>query len=215
MLSWRALELLIALGLAGILAGPGDPPPSPAESLARRVESRHRALVDLTARFVQTYRSGAIGREVVEKGTLSLKPPGRMLWEYREPERKTFVSDGRRFYFYVPADRQVIVRDQADMRGIPALLLSGRSDILSQFEVGLETAPPGRQRLRLVPKAPDPEVERVYVDVDDTARIRGILVLDAQGNRSAFEFDQIRENVGLKDRIFDFEIPRGVEVVTG
>ena len=30
-----------------------------------------------------------------------------------------------------------------------------------------------------------------------------------------FEFDDIRENVGLKDRLFRFEIPRGVEVVSG
>jgi outer membrane lipoprotein carrier protein len=203
------------LGLAAVLAPGALPPASAAEALARRVESRHRTLVDLTARFVQTYRSGAIGREVVEKGSLSLKPPGRMLWEYRDPEKKTFVSDGKRFYFYVPADRQVIVRDQGDLRGIPALLLSGRGDILSQFEVALETGPPDVQRLRLSPRKPDPEVEKVYVDVDAGARIRAILVLDAQGNRSRFEFDQIKENVGLPDRLFDFQIPHGVEVIAG
>ena len=55
----------------------------------------------------------------------------------------------------------------------------------------------------------------MLVDVDETARIRGIDVVDAQGNRSRFVFDQIRENVGLKDRMFDFQIPSGVEVVAG
>jgi len=209
------VELLMALGLAGTLAA-AAPALSPAEALARRVEARHRGLGDLTARFAQSYRSGMLGREITEKGTLSLKPPGRMLWEYRDPEKKTFVSDGRRFYFYVPADRQVIVREQADLRGIPALLLSGRGDILTQFEVTFdEKAPPGRQRLVLVPRKPDPEVEQVTLDVDPTDRIRGILVLDAQGNRSRFEFEDIRENVGLKDRIFEFKVPQGVEVIAG
>jgi outer membrane lipoprotein carrier protein len=211
--------MLMALGLTGaVLAGLGAPAPaaaSPAETLARRIEARHRGVRDLTARFVQTYRSGSLGREVVEKGVLSLKPPSRMRWEYRDPEKKTFVSDGQTSYFYVPADRQVIRRAQSDARDLPAMLLSGHADIVGTFEVALETGPGGLQRLRLTPRKPEPEVERIYVDVDGADRIRAILVLDAQGNRSQFAFDDIRENVGLDDRLFRFEVPRGVEVIAG
>ena len=211
--------MLAALGLTGTLAGAlalaSPAPPSPAEALARRVEARHRGVRDLTARFVQTYRSGALGREVIERGVLQVKPPSRMRWEYREPEKKTFVSDGKTSYFYVPADRQVIRRDQADSRDLPAMLLSGRADILSTFAVALESGPAGRQRLRLTPRKAQPEIEHLYVDVDEAALIRGILVVDAQGNRSQFVFDDIRENVGLQDRLFQFEVPRGVEVITG
>jgi outer membrane lipoprotein carrier protein len=213
-----ALELATVLALTGSLLALGAAPAAPAGSpddLARRVESRHRSLRDLTASFVQTYRSGALGREVKESGLLSLKNPGRMLWEYEQPEKKTFVSNGKSFYFYVPADKQVIVREQADLRGIPALLLSGRGDILSQFAVTLQDAPAGRHRLRLLPRKKDSEVEDVILDVDDTARILSIQVLDGQGNRSHFEFTRVRENVGLKDEIFDFKVPRGVEVITG
>ncbi len=206
---------MVAVGLTGALLANGAAP-SPAEQLAVRIESKHRELIGLTARFTQTYRSGMLGKAIVEKGSLSLKPPGRMRWEYRDPERKTFVSDGRTFYFYVPADRQVIVREQADSRGIPALLLSGRGDILSQFAVTEEDAPAaGVRRLRLVPRKPDPEIDHVLVDADDAARIRGITIVDAQGSRSQFVFDGFRENVKLKDSLFEFEVPRGVEVVSG
>jgi outer membrane lipoprotein carrier protein len=212
------VELLTALALTGILLAPAPTrAPSPAaEALARRVEQRHRSVTDLTARFVQSYRSGMIGREVVEKGVLSIKRPGRMLWEYREPEKKTFVADGKSFYFYVPADKQVIVRAQAKDKSIPALLLSGQSDLLAEFEVSLEDNPPaGMQRLRLVPRKADPDVEWVTLDVDAGDRIRAIALADVQGNRSRFQFDDIRENVGLKDRLFQFKAPPGVEVVTG
>jgi outer membrane lipoprotein carrier protein len=211
--------MLAALGLTGaILAGAiASPVPavSAAEALARRIEARHRRVTDLTARFVQTYRSGAIGREIVERGVLSLKPPGRMRWDYQAPEKKTFVSDGRTSYFYVPADRQVIRREQADARDLPSMLLSGQADIAATFEVGLEPAAAGRQRLRLSPRKEEPEIEQLYVDVDAGDRIRGILVIDAQGNRSQFVFDDIKENVGLQDRLFRFEVPRGVEVIAG
>ena len=211
--------MLTALGLTGTLIGalalPLPATLTPAEALARRIEARHRGVHDLTARFVQTYRSGALGREVVEKGVVSLKPPSRMRWEYRDPEKKTFVSDGKMSYFYVPADRQVIRREQSDSRDLPALILSGQADIVATFDVALETGPAGRQRLRLTPKKPEPEIEHLYVDVDGDERIRAILVVDAQGNRSQFAFDDIRENVGLDDRLFHFEVPRGVEVIGG
>jgi outer membrane lipoprotein carrier protein len=192
--------------------GPGVPA---AEAAARRIEERHRTVVDLTARFVQTYRSGILGREIVERGTVSLKRPGRMLWEYRDPERKTFVSDGQTFYFYVPADRQVFVRDQAGERGIAVDLLSGRLDIVGRFEVALEAAPGGAERLRLTPRKLDADVELAYVQADQAGRIRAIEILDLQGNRSEFRFESIRENVGLSDTLFRFPIPEGVEVIRG
>jgi outer membrane lipoprotein carrier protein len=200
-----------------LVAPPAARAASPAaEALAQRVEQRHRAINDLTARFVQTYRSGMIGREVVERGELSIKRPGRMRWEYRQPEKKTFVADGKSFYFYVPADKQVIVRAQAKDKSLPALLLSGQADLLAEFDVSLESdTSAGFRRLKLVPRKSDPEVEWVTLDVDAGDRIRAIAMADVQGNRSRFEFQDIRENVGLKDGLFNFRVPPGVEVVTG
>jgi outer membrane lipoprotein carrier protein len=208
------VELLSAVGLTGVLLAAATPT-GPAIEAARRIEERHRAVADLTARFVQTYRSGVLGREVVESGSVSLKRPGRMLWEYRDPERKTFVCDGTSCYFYIPADKQVIVRDQAGQRGVAVELLSGQLDIVGRFEVALESGPGGSPRLLLVPRQPDPDVERVYLDADEAGRIRAIEIVDAQGNRSAFRFDTIRENVGLSDGLFRFRVPEGVEVFTG
>jgi outer membrane lipoprotein carrier protein len=196
-------------------AGAAAQGPDPAEVLARRIDRRHKSLGDLTARFVQTYRSGLMQRQVVESGIVSIKRPGRMRWEYRKPEKKLFVADGKTFYFYVPADRQVIVTQPGGERGIPALLLAGRGDILSEFKVALEKAPPGVQRLRLTPRKADPEVETVYLEVDGSDRVHAIEVLDPQGNQSRFLFEDIKENVGLRDGLFQFQIPKGVEVVTG
>jgi outer membrane lipoprotein-sorting protein len=37
---------------------------------------------------------------------------------------------------------------------------------------------------------------------------------DAQGGTSSFTFTNLKENVGLPDKTFEFQIPRGVDVVT-
>ena len=189
--------------------------PGAAADALRQVDARLQRTADLQARFVQSYRSVTIGREVRERGTLSLKRPGRMRWDYEAPEKKTFVSDGKSFYFYVPADRQVIVREQSgNAQGVAALLLSGKN-LADQFEPGLELAPAGLARLRLMPRTPDPDVERAFLEVDADHRIRAIEIIDIQGNRSRFELDAIRENLGLSDQLFRFEVPHGVEVIEG
>ena len=205
--------LPVALLVAAL--APAQPEAGSAADVARRVEARSTGAADLEAPFVQTYRSEAIGREVVERGTLKLKRPGRMRWDYDAPDKKTFVSDGKTFYFYVPADRQVIVRDQGGSQGLVSRLLSERGRILEPFEPGLESAANGLLRLRLTPKTPDPELERAYLSIDPDYRIRAIEIIDAQGNRSRFDFEGIRENVGLSDSLFRFEVPRGVEVISG
>ena len=186
---------------------------TPADQLLRRVEERNRRTVDLTARFVQSYRSGVLGHEIVESGSLSVKRPGRMRWEYEEPEIKTFVADGQSFYFYVPADRQVIVQSQSGQRGVAVTLLSGDGSLSADFEAELPTR--GEGRLRLTPREPDPDVREVLVDVGPDGEILAIEVLDIQANRSRYEFYDTKTNVGLPESLFSFEIPEGVEVIEG
>jgi outer membrane lipoprotein carrier protein len=207
------LATVVLLCSGPAVAAPAGPS---AREVLDRVEKRHRAVSDLSARFVQSYRSGMLGRELKETGTVFLKRPGRMLWQYEQPEKKTFLSDGQRYWFYVPADKQVVVREQAGDKSLATLLLSQTGALSAQFTEKLLASPrPGLQRLELIPRKPDPEVQRVEMDVDADGRIVAIDVHDTQGNRSRFTFDAIRENVGVPDRMFRFDPPAGVEIVTG
>jgi outer membrane lipoprotein carrier protein len=204
--------------LLAILAGSPNPASDGdlARALLRRVQERHAATADLVARFSQSYRSGLLGREVVERGIVSVKRPGRMRWEYKDPEPKLFVSDGRSFYFYVPADKQVIVSEQDPKHSLAARLLSGQGGLADEFEATLETPfEDGVMRLKLVPKQPQADVERATIDAEPGGRIRSILLEDPQGNRTRFRFEAVRENTGLEERLFRFEVPKGVEVVRG
>ena len=168
------------------------------------------------ARFSQSYRSGLIGREITERGVVQIKAPGRMRWEYKDPESKLFVTDGRSFYFYVPADRQVVVSEQDARHSLAARLLSGKGGLLDEFEASLdEPLEEGVLRLRLVPRQPQADLERAVVDVEPRGRIRGILLEDLQGNRTRFRFENVRENTGLQDHLFRFDVPKGVEVIRG
>jgi len=187
-----------------------------ARDLVERIEARHSQTRDLVARFEQSYRSGMLGRELVERGVVSIKQPGRMRWEYQEPEEKLFVADGEAFYFYVPEDAQVIVQEQDDQRSLAARLLFGQGGILEEFEASLEEPfEEGVLRVRLVPRRTDAEIAQAFIDAEPSGLVRSILIEDLQGNRTQFRFERLRENRGLSDDLFRFEIPPGVEVVRG
>jgi outer membrane lipoprotein carrier protein len=144
-----------------------------------------------------------------------------MLWEYRQPEKKTFVSDGKSFYFYVPADKQVnreAVKDTFDDR-IPLMFLLGRSNLRSEFTKFelLATKPvlSGTKVIRMSPKRKT-DLKELIMEVDpQTFQIRRLVLDHADGSHSDFIFSNIRTNTGLKSTLFDFKVPPGVQIVEG
>lgn len=212
--------VILALTLAAAVAVPVQAAPSKtlvpladAETLLSGFDARSRTIRDFTAKFTQTYRSGALGRAIVETGTVKVKRPSRMLFEYLTPDRKLFVADGETYYFYVPRDKQVMIQNQrGDKRATARILAEGR--LLEHFKcVGEETDALGR-KLILTPLEKDPNVTRVSVVLDAQLRLRALEIQDAEGSTSRMVFEGFRENVGLKDSEFRFEVPKGVEVIS-
>ena len=75
--------------------------------------------------------------------------------------------------------------------------------------------PAGTKALKLVPKTPQPDYDWIVLLVDPaTLGLRGLMSTDAQGGTSTFSFVNLKENVGLADKEFAFQMPRGVDVVT-
>jgi len=201
----------------GVSASPkaGAVAPQEALDLIASFDARSLKVRDFTAKFTQTYRSGALGRAIVETGTLKVKRPSRMLFEYTVPDKKTFVADGESYYFYVPRDKQVMVQNQRGDRRATARILAG-GQLLDHFTcVGEEKDALGR-KLILVPKegGKDPNVARIAVIFDPNLRLRALEIQDAEGSSSRLVLEGFRENVGLKDAQFRFDVPKGVEVIS-
>lgn len=223
------LRLLSAAVIAAALSLAGAIPPGRVaaavqaetpEALARRLQARYDGIKDFTAEFTQIYEGGVLRRKTTESGTLLVKKPGRMRWEYKTPEEKLFVADGRKLYAWIPADRQVTVSalPADDAPASPMLFLLGRGKIVRDFTVSVTAAvagaPPDSQALTLVPKAAVPDYDRLTVVVDRASLgLRMLVARDAQGGTSTFVFKNLKENVGLPDSRFTFTIPRGADVV--
>jgi outer membrane lipoprotein carrier protein len=195
----------------------GQASPS-ATDTARALQQKYDQVRDFTADFTHTYEGGVLKKKTTERGSVQVKKPGRMRWEYTQPEKKTFVSDGRRIYSYVPADKQVIQSavPPDDQATTAVLFLAGKGNLLRDFNVVFADAPaPGTVALRLNPKSKQRDYDWLVLTVDRASmQIRGLTAADQQGGRSSFQFANFKENTGLADRVFEFKIPRGVDVIT-
>lgn len=203
-----------------LLCPPTTHAQSSADALARAVQAHYQQVRDFTASFEQAYVGGTLKRRSVERGTVAIGKPGRMRWDYVAPEKKLFVSDGTRMYFYVPADKQVRVSAMPEAGRVPTpiLFLAGRGDLLRDFTVE-EVAPPAgttaSRALKLRPVRPEPEYDTLTLVVDArTYAMRQLIVVDGQGGTSTFSFANLRENVGVAASLFVFTMPKGVDVVT-
>jgi outer membrane lipoprotein carrier protein len=212
LLPLRVIGVLLALTATVVAQS------SPPEDLARAVQQRYDTIRDFTAAFVHSYQGGVLRKTVTEKGTVEIKKPGRMRWQYTDPERKLFVSDGSQIYSYIPEDKQVIISPlpEADQATTATLFLTGKGNLTRDFTVSfgeLPQAPRGASVLRLVPRQAERDYDTLLLAVSPAYQIQVLSALDRQGGRSTFVFSDIKENTGLADKIFAFKIPRGVDVV--
>lgn len=211
----RYAVLALAAAIAVPLGAQSRPAP---DALARSLQDRYDRIRDFSADFVHSYRGGVLRTQATEYGTVTIKKPGLMRWLYAKPEKKEFVSDGRKIYFYLPQDRQVQVMDvpASDQATTPALFLAGKGDISRDFTaVYGESAPAGTVALKLTPRRSEPDYEYLIVALDpQSLQIRALTTRDRQGGESTLTFSNLKENTGVSDKSFAFRIPRGVDVIS-
>ena len=204
-----AASVLCAAGLAADV-----------KSLAAAVDTHYNHLRSLETEFTEVYRGS--GMERTETGTLWLKKPGKMRWEYRSPREKLFVSDGKDAWFYVPADRQARktqARKLEDLRS-PLAFLLGKTKLEKELR-GLSLAPDvaplasGNVVLRGVPQALADRVSEVLVEVTPDYRIARIVIQEVDGAATEYRFGDMKEDVAIADGRFDFKPPAGTETVEG
>jgi outer membrane lipoprotein carrier protein len=188
--------------------------------LAQAVDRHYNHLRSLESDFIETYRGDGPVR--VESGTLWLKKPRKMRWEYRSPKVKLFVSDGQVVWFYLPAEKQLrktSFRKLDDIRS-PLAFLLGKTKLeneLQNLSKAADQTPvvSGDTVLRGVPKQMLGAISEVELEITPAHQIERIVLVDQDGASTEFQFAAWKENVEMSDKEFEFSPPSGVETVDG
>jgi chaperone LolA len=183
------------------------------------IQNKYSRMRGLAAEFVQVYR-GNDGRTIRESGHLLLKRPSKARWDYSEPERKLFVSDGKNVFFYVRGEKHATkstIRESVDPQ-IPFLFLLGRGNLRRDFArielvSGERPAEPGNVVLKLVPKRAPEEFKQLLVELSPASfEVRRLVIFERSGARMDFLLSNVQENYAAPDAQFKFTIPTGVTV---
>ncbi|HTV66526.1 MAG TPA: outer membrane lipoprotein chaperone LolA [Bryocella sp.] len=210
----------LALIAAALLVGALPLFAQDVHAIAAKVDQRYDHIRTLEAQFTETY-SGA-GMTRTESGTLQLRKPGEMRWDYDQPRPKVFVTDGTVAWFYVPGERQARrtpVKQLDDLRS-PLRYLLGKTKLDKELD-GLSLAPdqkplqPGDVVLRGIPKGMQDRVSQTLLEVSPDGLIVRIVVEELDGSATDFRFLQQKENVQIAEQQFHFVPPPGVEIVAG
>lgn len=182
--------------------------------LAQRVDRHYNQLHSLKAGFTESYQG--MGMQRTESGTLLLKKPGHMKWEYSSPAGKIFLLDGTFAWFYSRGDSQVQrirAKELDDLRS-PLRFLLGRTQLEKELNnLTLATAGGGLFKLSGQPRGEEKRMHRLTLTVTADGKITAIEMEETDGALTRFTFIGEQPDAPIPAGTFIFSPPKGVPVV--
>jgi outer membrane lipoprotein carrier protein len=225
---WGRIPVVRTAGIALLLWAAISVFPAPAvcaeglslEQLTAKTQEVYEKTTDLKARFIQEVTIKSMKKTEREEGTVWIKNPKMMLWDYTKPKEKKLVINARTAWLYVAEDRMVYVQNADDVyrSRMAVKFLSGIGKLSEDFQLRFAKDNPldeeGNYLLILTAKEKGNGIDRLHLTVDGkTFQILQCRFNDDYGNTTRLRFSDIRTNTGVSDKFFTFKPPAGVEVV--
>ena len=180
-----------------------------AQASVQDVERYVNSIRTLQARFVQSNPNGS-----VVQGTLYIRRPGRMRFEYDAPSKLKIVADGTQVTMWDPTTKDFgqwpIGWTAASFLVKEPLQLSGDITVESQ-----QREANGVLALTLV-QTRRPQEGKVIVRVSENPmQLRGWTIIDNRGNRVEVTLTDFKAGQQLADSLFKYDGPDAGQILRG
>jgi outer membrane lipoprotein carrier protein len=191
----------------------------PLDQFITKVQSSYHDVKAIRADFTQTYDVGGGNR--VESGTVVFARGGRMRWDYREPEKKVFLSNKKEVLLYLPEEGQLnrsSVKQSEDFR-VPFRLLLSRFDlkkVFYKFEDAndqFQHSPQDRVIIAYPKQGEKVGYKHVVMEFDPQMNIRRLLITYTNGTVMKFRFSRIDRNPSVAAALFNLTPPPGTRII--
>ncbi len=173
------------------------------------VENYFNSITTLKARFVQSNPNGS-----VVQGSLYVRRPGRMRFEYDPPSKLKIVADGFQVTMWDPATRDFgqwpIGWTAASFLVKQPLKLSG--DLTVQ---AMNRDADGFLQLTLVQTRKPQEGQVIVRLAQNPLALRGWTIIDKRGNRVSVALTDIQTGMQLADSLFKYDGPDAGQIMHG
>ena len=190
------------------------------KSLENFVKTVSTGRADFTQVVTAPAKDGQTARSKSSSGTFEFSRPNRFKFLYKKPFEQTIVADGQTLWLYDADLNQVTARKQATALGsTPAALIAAAPDLRAlQADFTLAAAPEkdGLEWVVATPKARDGQLQTVRVGFragEKPAGLAALEILDSFGQRSVLSFSKVEVNPTLPKDAFQFNPPKGADVI--
>jgi len=183
---------------------------SEADEMVAKIQKAYEGIKDSRGSFTQKSYVKDLKRTDTYKGQFYIKSP-KMKWEYKGDKAQTVYITGEDIIIYQPKENQAFWSkfDRATFGQAPIALLGGFGDINKEFDVSMKG-----DKLHLKPKKPMGNI--VYVELaasEGEFPIESLAIIDTLGNRVDVRLMDVKVNTGMKDKVFEFVPPKGINII--
>lgn len=189
------------------------------------MEKANSAFKTLKADIVYTRTIVLLESTETSQGEMSYKKPKKLYLKFYPPRNEVNIVDGRYIWVYHPSEKQVEkyeIGSKQSSQGMDFFEFGYGESVEAakkNYKITLlDTKEEGKKRiyiLDLLPKDPKSQYTNIRLWVEEGFWLPGKIELrESEGEVvNTIEFKNIRLNKNISDKLFTFNVPRGVEVI--
>ena len=181
-----------------------------ADDAVSRIQKAYEGITDMRGSFVQKNIIKDLNKADTYAGEFFVKRPLKMKWAYKGKAAQDMIINNDTVLIYKKGDsqayRSAFTKDAYGQT--PVVLLTGMGNLREEFIVT------GKNNiLQLKPRKAMAGIISITVFTSETGfPIQGFTIQDGRSNTVEIRLNNITINSGLKDSLFDLNLPKGVNV---
>lgn len=187
--------------------------PATAMSASDPLQRFFKDVYSYQATFKQVVLDEGLNTLQESSGNLWIERPNRFRWDYEIPFKQHIVGDGKRIWVHDEELEQVTVRLMKGALGYtPAILLAGGGRLTDNFTIKKLAKQGKLQWMEMIPKTKDGGFEDIRLGFEGND-LRLLEMVDGFGQTTRITMSNTRENRKIRDSLFRFTPPKGVDVI--
>jgi outer membrane lipoprotein carrier protein len=199
-----------------------------ARDAVTRLQNKYDTIKSLSLDFVQNTRGQLTGRPKIGRGRayfVKNSKPGKMRWNYSDPDRQVLVSDGTTFSMYFESLQQMIVTPATALdKDLTYSFFTGSGNLLTDFDISegehkVDNSAEQTVVIKLTPKVSQTQVASIQLWITDDSLIRRIEILDLFDTITVLNFSNLQVNAmdlsdtSMLEKLFSFTPPEDTEII--
>ncbi|MCD4719235.1 MAG: outer membrane lipoprotein carrier protein LolA [Desulfobacula sp.] len=184
------------------------------EDILNAIEKKY-AGKSFKADFTQISRLAALDITEKASGRASFSHPGKMKWQYLEPERHEIITNGKLLWIFRPQENQVMTGDASQFfkSGAGGAFLSDISLIRKNFSISVKEVAADYVEINLNTKRKNPDISSIVIRISQkNSEIIRVVTYNPYDDTTLFEFSNIQFKK-INPDVFEFKVPDGVNII--